>query len=61
MLFLKWKDKREVLMLSTFHSTEMVMKLHRSRAAEGGVEQIAKHLVIEDYNMYTVHGRCRQK
>ena len=35
-LFLKWKDKREVLMLSTFHSTEMVMKSRRPRAVAGG-------------------------
>ena len=50
-LSLKWKDKRVVTMLSTYHSTSMVKKSQRSRAAEGGVESIEKLQVVEDYNM----------
>ena len=49
-LSLKWKDKRDVLMLSTYHDDTMVQKSRRSRAAEGGVEVIAKPRVVEDYN-----------
>ena len=49
-LSLKWKDKRDVMMLSTYHTTSMVTKTRRSRAAEGGVEDIQKPQVVEDYN-----------
>ena len=49
-LALKWKDKRDVLMLSTYHNSSMVTKSRRSRAAEGGVEDIQKPQVVEDYN-----------
>ena len=52
LLSLKWKDKREVLMLSTYHGTEMVTKSRRSRTAQGGVEDIQKPLVVEEYNQY---------
>ena len=50
-LSLKWKDKRDVLMLSTYHDCSMVQKSRRSRAAEGGIEVIAKPRVVDDYNM----------
>ena len=36
-LSLKWKDKRDVVMLSTYHNSTMVTKSRRSRRAEGGV------------------------
>lgn len=49
-LTLKWKDKRDVLMLSTYHNTSMVTKTRRTRAAVGGVENIEKPQVVEDYN-----------
>ena len=49
LLALKWRDKRDVLMLSTYHGDE---KRRRSRAAEGGVEDIQKPLVVEDYNQH---------
>ena len=49
-LTLKWKDKRDVLMLSTYHNSSMVTKTRRSRAAVGSVEDIQKPQVVEDYN-----------
>ena len=49
-LSLKWKDKRDVTMLSTYHDDSMVTKNRRSRAAQGGVEDILKPKVVEDYN-----------
>ena len=52
MLALKWKDKRNVTMLSTIHDTSMVSKRHRSRLVPSGTEEIQKPLMIEKYNMY---------
>ena len=49
-LTLKWKDKRDVIMLSTYHDSSMITKSRRSRAAERGVEDIQKPKVVEDYN-----------
>ena len=49
-LTLKWKDKRDVLMLSTYHNSSMVTKTRRSRGAVGGVEDIQKPQVVEYYN-----------
>lgn len=49
---LKWRDKRDVLMLSTFHDDSMVGKSRRSRRSVGGVETIAKPRVVEEYNKY---------
>ena len=51
-LSLKWKDKHDVLMLSTFHDNTMVDKSRRSRAAPGGVETVQKPRVVEDYNQF---------
>ena len=51
-LSLKWRDKRDVLMLSTFHDNSMVGKSRRSRMATGGVETIQKPRVVEDYNQF---------
>jgi hypothetical protein len=41
-LTLKWKDKRDVIMLSTYHDSSMITKSRRLRAAERGVEDIEK-------------------
>ena len=49
-LTLKWKDKRDVIMLSTYHNSSMITKSRRSRAAERGVEDIEKPKMVEDYN-----------
>ena len=51
-LSLKWKDKRDVLLLSTFHDDTMLGKSRQSRRAVGGVEQISKPRVVEDYNQF---------
>ena len=53
-LSLKWKDKKDVLMLSTSHDTSMVTKSRRSRRAEGGVEEI-------DRGPQPENGRCGQE
>ena len=47
---LKLHDKRDVLVLSTYHDSSMVEKSRRSKGA--GVETIQKPKVIEDYNQY---------
>ena len=52
MLFLKWKDKREVTMLSTFHDDTFIEKRRRTRLAHGGLEVIQKPRVVEDYNQH---------
>ena len=49
---LKWKDKRDVNMLSTFHTDEVVQKSRRSRRASDGTEIVSKPKVVEDYNQY---------
>ena len=46
----KWHDKRDVLMLSTYHDSSMVEKSRRCKCA--GVETIQKPKVVEDYNQY---------
>ena len=49
---IKWKDKREVALLSTFHDDSMIDKRRRTRATEGGIETISKPKAIDDYNTY---------
>ena len=49
-LSLKWKDKRDVVMLSTYHDSSVITKSRRSRRADGGIENIEKPQVVEDYN-----------
>ena len=49
LLFMKWKDKRDVLMLSTFHDNK---KRRRTRLAADGVETIQKPTVVEQYNLH---------
>ena len=51
MLFMKWRDKRDVLMLSTFHDDTFIEKRRRTRLAKEGVEVILKPQVVEDYNL----------
>ena len=51
-LALKWRDKRDVMILSTFHDTSMMAKTRRSRAVEGGTEELQKPAVAEDYNQH---------
>ena len=47
---MKWRDKLDVNMLSTFHDDSMVSKQRRTRNAVGGQEVISKPVVVEDYN-----------
>ena len=47
---LKWKDKCEVVMLSTYHDSTMVTKSRQARRLAGGIEEIEKPQVDEDYN-----------
>ena len=51
LLFMKWKDKCDVLMLSTFHDDTFIEK-RRTRPAADGVEVIHKPSVVEDYNQH---------
>ena len=46
-LFMKWKDKRDVLMVSTFHDDTFIEKRRRTRLAMDGVEVIQKPAVVE--------------
>jgi hypothetical protein len=49
MLALAWKDKRNVIMLSTWHNNRM---LNMIRKVKNNVEQFRKHVVICDYNKH---------
>ena len=51
-LSLKWRDKRDVTMLSTYHNDGMVAKSRRSRVAQWGMEDIEKPRVVEEYNLH---------
>ena len=51
-LSLKWKDKRNVLILSTYHDQSMVTKSRRSSRVDGGVEDIEKPKVVYDNNQH---------
>ena len=52
MLCLKWKDKREVCMLSTPHDDSVIEKRRRGRETTDGTEVIKKPRVIEEYNNF---------
>ena len=52
MLFMKWKNKRDVLMLSTFHDKTFIEKRHRTRLTEDGFEVIMKLKVVKEYNLH---------
>ena len=48
---LKWQDKREVKLLSTFHTGDnTIAKQRRNKNAEGVTEEIMKPVMIDDYN-----------
>lgn len=51
-LYMKWRDKREVMMISTFHDDTFIEKRRRTRLATGGVELIEKPTVVEEYNQH---------
>ena len=46
---LKWVDKRDVHIIFTYHSDDVIEKCRISRAV-AGVETIKKPRMIEDYN-----------
>ena len=52
LMALKWMDKRPVTMLSTIHDDSTVTKQRRTRAVQGGVEEIRKPVVVEQYNQH---------
>ena len=52
LLALKWMDKRAVTMLSSIHDDTLVAKQRRSRAAQGGTEEVRKPKMVEEYNQY---------
>ena len=52
MLFLKWKDKREVSLLTTIHDDSSVLKERHSRLASGCTEAINKPYAIDQYNKF---------
>ena len=49
---MKWRDKREVLMLSAFHDDTFIEKRRCTRLASDGVEMIEKPSVVEQYNLH---------
>ena len=49
---LKWMDKRPVAMLTTVHDDSVVTKQRRTRAVQGGVEDVRKPVVVERYNEF---------
>ena len=52
MLALKWMDKRQVNMLSTIHDDSRVTKRRRTRSLPGGLEEIEKPTMVEQYNTH---------
>ena len=64
LLFMKWKDKRDILMLSTFHGDMFIEKRRRTCLATDGVEVIKKPAVVEAYNQNmggVDKGKCTNK
>ena len=59
MLFTKWRDQWDMLMLSTFHDDTFIKKRCRTQLAEERVEVILKPQVVEDYNLNK--GGCGQR
>ena len=51
-LALQWKDKMVVTMLSMMHDASMVQKQRRSRHAPGGIENVMKPTMIQEYNKH---------
>ena len=52
MLYMKRKDKRDVLMQSTFNDDTFIEKRRRTRHADDGVEVIQKPKVVEEYHLH---------
>ena len=52
MMALKWMDKRPVSMLTTIHDDSMTTKVRRTRRVQGGLEEIRKPVVVEQYNQF---------
>ena len=52
MLCLKWKDKQEVCVLSTFHDDSVTSKKRQTMHSVDGTEVIKKTKAVEDYNQY---------
>ncbi len=52
LLFLKWKDKREVSLLTNIHDNSTIVKRRRSKSGVGGHEETVKPTAIEEYNKY---------
>ena len=50
MLCLKWKDKRDVSMVSSFHDDTMIEKRRRTKSSDNPVQVISKPQVVEEYN-----------
>ena len=51
-MFLKWKDKRTVHMISTFYTYDMMEKQRRAKAVTEEVETVQKPVMIDDYNLH---------
>ena len=51
-LALKWMDKRQVNMLSTIHDDSMMSKRRRTQHVPGGIEEVQKPVMVEQYNTY---------
>ena len=49
--YMKWRDKREVSILSTFHDDTFIEKRQHTCLASDGVEMIEKPSVVE-YNLH---------
>ena len=52
LFFLKWKDKRDVNMLTTLHDDSVITKRRRTSGVPGGFEEISKPVAVEMYNRY---------
>ncbi len=52
LFFLKWKDKRDVTVLTTLHDDTVITKRRRTASVTGGFEEISKPTAIEMYNKY---------
>ena len=50
MLRLRWRDKRELAILSTFYDDSFTEKRRRTCLAVQGTEVVKKPCAIEDYN-----------
>lgn len=52
MLGLKWMDKRHINLLSTIYDDSMVSKQRRTQHVPGGMEEVRKPVILEQYNTY---------